>query len=78
MNHKLAKITELKNYLRETDYHNHKRSDDLAVGSNNPYQIPQEVLVGRANARNEINLLEAEVKELERLAEELVTELTEE
>jgi HAMP domain-containing protein len=75
INEKLAQITELKNYLRETDYHNHKRSDDLAAGSNNPYQIPQDVLEGRANARNEINVLEAEV---ERLAEELETELTEE
>lgn len=47
------------------DYHNHKRSDDLAAGIENPYQIPQEVLVGRNDARNNINILEAEVAALE-------------
>ena len=65
VNEKLAQITALKNYLSKTDYHNHKRSDDLAAGIENPYQIPQEVLVGRNDARNNINTLEAEVAALE-------------
>lgn len=51
--------------MSKTDYHNHKRSDDLAAGIENPYQIPQEVLVGRNDARNNINTLEAEVAALE-------------
>lgn len=37
----------------------------MAAGIENPYQIPQEVLVGRNDARNNINILEAEVAALE-------------
>jgi hypothetical protein len=65
INQKLAQINALKNYLRETDYHNHKRSDDLAAGSNNPYQIPQDVLMERAAARENINALEYEIEQLQ-------------
>ena len=65
INEKLAQITALKNYLSKTDYHNHKQSDDLAAGIENPYQIPHEVLVGRNDARNNINVLQAQIKELE-------------
>lgn len=65
INEKYAQITELKNYLSKTDYHNHKRSDDLAAGVENPYQIPEDVISGRREARELINTLQEEVKVLE-------------
>ena len=56
LNIKQSKILELKAYLNETDY--------MVIKMSEGYEIKQEVLDARVQARIDINRLEAEIKEL--------------
>ena len=71
INQKFAQISELKSYLFSTDYHILKRNDDLLLELPQPYAVPEDVLMQRHNARENINALEIEISQLE-------SELTEE
>ena len=62
LNIKQSKILELKAYLNETDY--------MVIKMSEGYEIKQDVLDARAQARIDINRLEAEIKELENSEEE--------
>ena len=59
INIKQSQILALKAYLNETDYMIIKKSEG--------YDIAQEVLDARAQARQDINILEKEIKELEEI-----------
>jgi len=74
INQKYAQINELKSYLYGTDYHILKRSDDLFVEASSPYVVPEDILMERHDARENINALENEIKLLE---EELSAEIQE-
>jgi len=64
INKKYQKIHELRSYLKSTDYMNLRQADE-------PEKVmPAEVRQMRINARNEINVLESEIVELEALEEE--------
>jgi len=64
INKKYQKIHELRSYLNRTDYMNLRQIDE-------PERVmPEEVKERRINARNEINVLESEIVELEALEEE--------
>jgi len=64
INKKYQKIHELRSYLNRTDYMNLRQIDE-------PERVmPEEVKERRINARNEINVLESEIKELELLEKE--------
>ena len=54
-------IHEFKHLLSSTDFHVTKLSDPSA----SPYEIPEEIIEARRNARSEINRLEAEIESLE-------------
>ena len=58
INSKYALIAELKHYPESTDYHVLKQAE----GS---YQVPQSILLQRAEARENINALEDEIRILE-------------
>lgn len=66
INKKYAEINELKAMLVNTDYHVIKEAEG-------DYTAPEEVLQIRAAARNRINVLEAEIDQLE-LEAQLVDE----
>jgi hypothetical protein len=72
INQKYAQINELKSYLYSTDYHILKRNDDLFIEAPSPYVVPEDILMGRHDARENINALEKEIKLLE---EELSAEV---
>jgi len=64
INEKYQKIHELRSYLKSTDYMNLRHDDE-------PDKVmSEEVKEMRINARNEINVLQSEIKELEALEEE--------
>ena len=64
INKKYQKIHELRSYLKSTDYMNLRHDDE-------PDKVmSEEVKEMRINARNEINVLESEIVELEALEEE--------
>jgi len=64
INKKYQKIHELRSYLKSTDYMNLRHDDE-------PDKVmSEEVKEKRINARNEINVLESEIVELEALEEE--------
>lgn len=79
INQKHAQISELKSYLISTDYHVLKRNDDLMRGLSEPYVVPEDVLMQRHNAREDINAIQTEIASLEAeiLAEELIVKITE-
>lgn len=54
INKKYAVIAELKHYLESTDYHVLKQAEG-------GYQVPQSILLQRAQARENINALEDEI-----------------
>lgn len=58
INSKYALIAELKHYLESTDYHVLKQAEG-------GYQAPQDILFQRAEARENINALEDEIRILE-------------
>jgi uncharacterized protein (DUF2164 family) len=58
INEKYAEINEMKVLLADTDYHVIKEAEG-------GYNVPQEILDARALARAKINLLEAEIANLE-------------
>lgn len=58
INEKYAEINEMKALLSDTDYHVIKHAEG-------DYTIPDEILQERQRARAEINLLEAEIANLE-------------
>jgi uncharacterized protein (DUF2164 family) len=58
INEKYAEINEMKALLADTDYHVIKEAEG-------DYNVPQEILDARALARARINLLEAEIANLE-------------
>ena len=64
INKKYQKIHELRSYLKSTDYMNLRHDDEPGK------VMPAEVKEMRINARNEINVLESEIAELETLEEE--------
>lgn len=72
INQKYAQISELKTYLFSTDYHILKRNDHLMLGLSEPYVVPEDVLMQRHNAREDINTIQGEIASLEAeiLAEE--------
>jgi small-conductance mechanosensitive channel len=64
INKKHQQIHELRSYLKSTDYMNLRQDDE-------PEKVmSEEVKEMRINARNEINVLESEIVELEALEEE--------
>lgn len=58
INKKYAEINELKALLASTDYHVIKEAEG-------GYSVPQEIIDERQDARNRINVLEAEIAQLE-------------
>lgn len=58
INKKYAEINELKAMLVNTDYHVIKEAEG-------GYSVPQEIIDERQDARNRINVLEAEIAQLE-------------
>jgi hypothetical protein len=58
INKKYAEINELKAMLVNTDYHVIKEAEG-------GYSVPQEIIDERQDARNRINVLEAEIEQLE-------------
>lgn len=58
INKKYAEINELKAMLVNTDYHVIKEAEG-------GYSVPQEVIDERQDARARINVLEAEIEQLE-------------
>ena len=62
LNIKQSKILELKAYLNETDY--------MIIKMSEGYEVKQDILNARAQARVEINRLEAEIEELKQQEEE--------
>lgn len=65
INQKYAQISELKSYLFSTDYHILKRNDDLFYEVEAPYVVPEDVLMGRHDARENINILQSQINQLE-------------
>lgn len=63
INAKYAMIAELKQYLTSTDYHVIKQSEEGHI-------IPQNILMERHAARENINVLESEIEELELMQNE--------
>lgn len=63
INIKQSRLLELKAYLNETDY--------MIIKMSEGYEVKQDVLNARAQARVEINRLEAEIEELEQQEEEI-------
>ena len=64
INKKYQKIHELRSYLKSTDYMNLRHDDE-------PDKVmSEEVKEMRINARNEINVLESEIAELEVMEKE--------
>lgn len=64
INKKHQQIHELRSYLKSTDYMNLRHDDE-------PDKVmSEEVKEKRINARNEINVLESEIAELEALEDE--------
>jgi hypothetical protein len=57
INKKYAEINELKAMLVNTDYHVIKEAEG-------GYSVPQEIIDERQDARNRINVLEAEIEQL--------------
>lgn len=57
INKKYAEINELKAMLVNTDYHVIKEAEG-------DYSVPQEIIDERQDARNRINVLEAEIEQL--------------
>lgn len=68
INSKYALIAELKLYLESTDYHILKQAEGN-------YQAPQDILFQRAEARENINALEDEIRVLVNEADLKVLEL---
>lgn len=61
INESYRMIHEFKHLLSTTDFHVTKLSDPSA----SPYEIPEEIIDARRNARSEINRLEGEIATLE-------------
>lgn len=61
INKKYQRIHECKQLISVTDFHVVKHADPSAA----PYEVPSEIVEARRNARAEINLLEAEIANLE-------------
>ena len=59
INEKQGQILALKAYLNETDY--------MIIKMSEGYEVAREVLDARAQARQDINILEKEIKELEEI-----------
>ena len=59
INVKQSQILALKAYLNETDY--------MIIKMSEGYEVAREVLDARAQARQDINILEKEIKELEEI-----------
>ena len=59
INNKYQKIHEFRSLLNRTDYADHRQDDE----PNKP--MPEEVKDERINAREQINILESEIAELE-------------
>ena len=59
INRKWQKIHEFKSLLNRTDYIDHRQNDE----PNKP--MPEEIKAARINAREQINILESEIAELE-------------
>jgi len=59
INRKWQKIHEFKSLLNRTDYVDHRQDDE----PNKP--MPEEIKAARINAREQINILESEIAELE-------------
>jgi len=68
INKKYAQINELKAMLAKTDYHVIKEAEGGCV-------VPQEIVDDRVDARNQINILEAEIAELKVQQEEFINEI---
>ncbi len=63
INSKEREIHEYKSLLKKTDYADHRGSDE----PNKP--MPEEIREARINARDQINILEGEIADLELLQE---------
>ena len=59
INKKYQKIHEFKSFLNRTDYTDHRHNDE----PNKP--MSEEIKAARINAREQINILESEIAELE-------------
>lgn len=68
INKKYAEINELKAMLVNTDYHVIKETEG-------GYSVPQEIIDERQDARNRINVLEAEIAQLEAELEDASAEV---
>lgn len=70
INKKYAEINELKAMLVNTDYHVIKEAEG-------GYSVPQEIIDERQDARNRVNVLEAEIEQLEAELEDASAEVEE-
>ena len=70
INKKYAEINELKAMLVNTDYHVIKEAEG-------GYSVPREIIDERQDARNRINVLEAEIAQLEADMEDASSEVEE-
>ena len=68
INKKYAEINELKALLASTDYQVIKEAEG-------GYTVPQEIIDERQDARNRINVLEAEIGQLEAALEDASAEV---
>ena len=64
INKKYQKIHEFRSLLNRTDYADHRQNDE----PNKP--MSEEIKAARINAREQINILESEIAELELLEQE--------
>lgn len=70
INKKYAEINELKALLVRTDYQVIKEAEG-------GYSVPQEIIDERQDARNRINVLEAEIEQLESALKDASAEVEE-
>ena len=71
INKKYQKIHEYRSLLNRTDYVGHRHDDE----PNKP--MSEEIKAARINAREQINLLESEIAELEALEQEYIRTVNE-
>ena len=65
INQKYGEINALKEYLSKTDYISKKAYESSLLNLENPFIAPSEILAERQAARDSINILEAEIVDLE-------------
>ena len=71
INRKWQKIHEFESLLKRTDYQDHRRHDE----ENKP--MPDEIRAARIDAREQINILESEIGDLELLEKEYLKTIDE-